>query len=87
MHKNEMSFYITDFISCLLDRTLLYVDTFISSYHQKLPYDAPQLELKATYGLVSPEPFKGASLNPQWTKEVYDKMDAKMAPKPENEVN
>lgn len=50
-------------------------------YHQKLPFDAPQLELKATYGLASPEEFKNITLNTQWTKAVYDKMDAKMAPK------
>lgn len=52
-------------------------------YHQKLPYDPPQLELKATYGLASPEEFQEPSLNPLWSKEVYQKMDAKMAPKAE----
>lgn len=52
-------------------------------YHQKLPFDPPQLELKATYGLASPEEFQEPSLNPLWSKEVYQKMDAKMAPKPE----
>lgn len=54
-------------------------------YHHKVPYDPPQLELKATYGLVSPEAFKSIALSPLWTKDVYEKMDAKMAPKEENE--
>ncbi|CAC5360809.1 BRO1 domain-containing protein BROX [Mytilus coruscus] len=54
-------------------------------YHHKVPYDPPQLELKATYGLVSPEEFKSIALSPLWTKDVYEKMDAKMAPKEENE--
>lgn len=57
-------------------------------YHQKLPYDAPQLELKATYGLAAPEEFKNITLSTQWTKDVYDKMDAKMAPKePDQKTN
>lgn len=52
------------------------------SYHQKVAYDPPILELKATYGLAAPEPFTPPALNPLWSKEVYEKMNAKMAPKP-----
>ncbi|XP_052767823.1 BRO1 domain-containing protein BROX-like [Mya arenaria] len=51
-------------------------------YHQKVAYDPPILELKATYGLVSPEDYKPPELSPLWSLEVYKKMDAKMAPKP-----
>lgn len=54
------------------------------SYHQKVAYDPPILELKATYGLAAPEPFTAPALNPLWTKETYAKMNSKMAPKPEN---
>ncbi|KAL5008433.1 hypothetical protein ScPMuIL_014014 [Solemya velum] len=52
-------------------------------YHQKLPFDPPQLELKATYGLVSPEDFTTPSLSPLWTSDCYQQMNEKMAPKPE----
>ncbi|KAL3872657.1 hypothetical protein ACJMK2_035872 [Sinanodonta woodiana] len=52
-------------------------------YHQKVAYDPPQLELKATYGLVRPEEFQFPTLNSLWTIDVYRKMDAHMAPKPE----
>ncbi|XP_060553070.1 BRO1 domain-containing protein BROX-like [Ruditapes philippinarum] len=51
-------------------------------YHQKVAYDPPILELKATFGLVSPEEFKPADLSPLWSVDVYKKMDSKMVPKP-----
>ncbi|KAH3852043.1 hypothetical protein DPMN_094536 [Dreissena polymorpha] len=51
-------------------------------YHQKVAFDPPILELKATYGLVSPEDYKPPELSPLWSVEVYKKMDSKMAPKP-----
>lgn len=44
-------------------------------YHQKVPVDPPQLELKATYGLVSPEEFEMPSPSPLWTPEVYKGFD------------
>ncbi|KAH9507239.1 hypothetical protein Btru_056699 [Bulinus truncatus] len=40
-------------------------------YHQKVAADAPLLELKATYGLVSPEEYKPPALNTLWSSEVY----------------
>ncbi|XP_064484216.1 BRO1 domain-containing protein BROX-like [Ornithodoros turicata] len=40
-------------------------------FHQKVPKDAPQLELRATYGLVSPEDFQLPPHDPQWTPIVY----------------
>ncbi|XP_029643051.2 BRO1 domain-containing protein BROX [Octopus sinensis] len=42
-------------------------------YHQKIPYDAPVIELKATYGLVTPEEFQPIPVNPIWTPAVYQK--------------
>ena len=64
----------------------LYPNIVLSRFHQKVAYDPPQLELKATYGLVSPEDYQGPNLNPLWTVEVYKKMDAKMAPKTDKQV-
>lgn len=64
--------------------TVLPFDCFFSdSYHQKVAYDPPILELKATYGLAAPEPYTPPALNPLWSKEVYEKMNSKMAPKPQ----
>ena len=59
---------------------------FHYSYHQKVAYDAPILQLKATYGLAAPEKFEKPALYTLWTKEVYDKMNARMAPKQPTEV-
>ena len=63
------------------------IDIICCSYHQKVAYDPPLLELKATYGLVSPEDYKPPELSPLWSPEVYKKMDAKMAPKPGPQVS
>nr|KAG5714476.1 hypothetical protein BaRGS_006922 [Batillaria attramentaria] len=52
-------------------------------YHQKVAYDPPHLELRATYGLVSPEEYQNPSLNPLWTPDAYSKFDVSRAPKPE----
>ncbi|KAL8620011.1 hypothetical protein ACOMHN_015293 [Nucella lapillus] len=52
-------------------------------YHQKVAYDTPQLELRATYGLVSPEEYQPPAINPLWTPETYAKFDTARAPKPE----
>ena len=50
------------------------------SYHQKVPVDAPQLELKATYGLVAPEEFTPPEPSPLWTAEAYKSFDISRLP-------
>uniref|UniRef100_A0A6B0VCP5 Putative signal transduction protein n=1 Tax=Ixodes ricinus TaxID=34613 RepID=A0A6B0VCP5_IXORI len=40
-------------------------------FHQKVPKDAPELELRATYGLVSPEDFQLPPHDKAWTPVVY----------------
>jgi hypothetical protein len=69
----------------MMDTLLFYYFVF-NSYHQKVAYDPPILELKATFGLVSPEEFKPADLSPLWSVDVYKKMDSKMVPKPGPQV-
>ena len=44
-----------------------------------MAYDPPHLELRATYGLVSPEEYQNPAINPLWTPETYAKMDADRA--------
>uniref|UniRef100_A0A4W3JME5 BRO1 domain-containing protein BROX n=1 Tax=Callorhinchus milii TaxID=7868 RepID=A0A4W3JME5_CALMI len=44
-------------------------------YFQKVPPEAPQLELKASYGLVEPQKFELPSLDSQWSPEVYSAFD------------
>ncbi|XP_013781239.1 BRO1 domain-containing protein BROX-like [Limulus polyphemus] len=44
-------------------------------FHQRVPYDPPELELKATYGLVSPEEFKLPTISPLWTPVTYAAFD------------
>ncbi|CAH1791874.1 unnamed protein product [Owenia fusiformis] len=44
-------------------------------YHQKVPPEAPELELKATYGLVKPEEFEIPAPSPLWSKAVYGAFD------------
>jgi len=51
----------------------------IHSYHQKVPYDPPQLELKATYGLVKPDPFALPDSSPLWNPASYAAFDTAMA--------
>lgn len=51
----------------------------IFSYHQKVPYDPPQLELKATYGLVKPEPLSMPEPSPLWNPASYAAFDTAMA--------
>lgn len=62
-------------------------------YFQKVPPEAPQLELKANYGLVEPIPFEFPALSPLWTPETYAAFDIsrglkeeKPKPKQEDEV-
>ncbi|KAJ9588350.1 hypothetical protein L9F63_018276 [Diploptera punctata] len=40
-------------------------------YHQKVPADPPELELKATYGLVSPNDISLSNISPLWTPVSY----------------
>lgn len=40
-------------------------------FHQKVPNDPVQLEMKSTFGLVSPEEFALPPANPQWTPLAY----------------
>jgi len=55
------------------------------SYHQKVPPVAPDLELKATYGLAAPEEFVLPEPNAQWTAAVYKAFDITKMPS-RNEV-
>lgn len=44
-------------------------------YHQKVPYDPPELELRATYGLASPEEYCLPPSAPLWTATTYAAFD------------
>ncbi|XP_035228261.1 BRO1 domain-containing protein BROX-like [Stegodyphus dumicola] len=44
-------------------------------FHQKVPADPVPLEIKATYGLVSPEEFKLPDISPLWTPVAYAAFD------------
>ncbi|KAG8584464.1 hypothetical protein GDO81_008837 [Engystomops pustulosus] len=50
-------------------------------YFQKVPPEAPELELKANYGLVQPVPFEFPAMSPQWTPEVLAGFDLTKRPK------
>ena len=50
------------------------------SYHQKVPLVAPDLEMKATYGLVQPEEYTKPAPSEAWTKQIYDSFDLTKAP-------
>ncbi|XP_030802352.1 BRO1 domain-containing protein BROX isoform X1 [Camarhynchus parvulus] len=50
-------------------------------YFQKVPAEAPQLELKANYGLVEPVPFEFPALNTHWTPETVAAFDLTKRPK------
>lgn len=58
-----------------------YISAFCSSYFQKVPAEAPQLELKANYGLVEPVPFEFPALNTHWTPETVAAFDLTKRPK------
>lgn len=47
----------------------------LSRYFHKVPAEAPQLELKASYGLAEPISFEFPSLSEQCTPEVYATFD------------
>ncbi|XP_043543264.1 BRO1 domain-containing protein BROX isoform X2 [Chiloscyllium plagiosum] len=50
-------------------------------YFQKVPQEAPQLELKANYGLVEPQSFELPALSSQWSQDVYTAFDITKGPK------
>lgn len=48
----------------------------VYSYHEKVAYDPPDLEINdKTFGLVSPEPFELPNIAPLWTAAAYAAMD------------
>ncbi|XP_055437928.1 BRO1 domain-containing protein BROX isoform X2 [Bubalus kerabau] len=50
-------------------------------YFQKVPTEAPQLELKANYGLVEPVPFEFPPPSAHWTPETLAAFDLTKRPK------
>ncbi|XP_072104457.1 BRO1 domain-containing protein BROX [Mobula birostris] len=50
-------------------------------YFQKVPPEAPQLELKASYGLVEPQIFELPALGAAWNQELYAAFDITRGPK------
>ncbi|XP_053316000.1 BRO1 domain-containing protein BROX [Spea bombifrons] len=50
-------------------------------YFQKVPPQAPELELKANYGLVEPVPFELPAISPLWTPETHAGFDLTKRPK------
>ncbi|XP_014669776.1 PREDICTED: BRO1 domain-containing protein BROX-like [Priapulus caudatus] len=44
-------------------------------YHQNVPEEPPELELKATYGLAKPEEFSLSKISSEWTPAVYSAFD------------
>ena len=56
--------------------------TFFCSYHQKVAYDPPELEIKdKTFGLVSPEAFELPTMSPLWTAVAYASFDTALTDK------
>lgn len=51
------------------------------SYFQKIPTEAPQLELKANYGLVEPVPFEFPPTSAHWTPDTLAAFDLTKRPK------
>lgn len=52
----------------------------VCSYFQKVPESAPQLDYKATHGLVEPEAFSAPELSPLWTAKTYQAFDSSKFP-------
>ncbi|XP_064449914.1 BRO1 domain-containing protein BROX isoform X2 [Mirounga angustirostris] len=50
-------------------------------YFQKIPTEAPQLELKANYGLVEPVPFEFPPTSVHWTPDTLAAFDLTKRPK------
>ncbi|OCT79446.1 hypothetical protein XELAEV_18026256mg [Xenopus laevis] len=53
-------------------------------FFQKVPPEAPQLELKANYGLVEPVPFEFPAMSSQWSPETHADFDLTKRPKDDN---
>ena len=52
---------------------------YFISYHQKVPYDPPDLEIKdKTFGLVAPEEYSLPPTAPLWTPVAYAAFDVAM---------
>lgn len=67
-----------DIFSNKINIFFIFLNIFIYnffSYHQKIPYDPPELELKATYGLVAPEDYTIPPHAPLWTPVTYAAFD------------
>ena len=51
-------------------------------YFHKVPPEPPELEMKATYGLASPQDYILPNLHPLWTGDVYAAFDVSKATPP-----
>ena len=40
-------------------------------YHQSVPVEVPELEMKATFGLASPVEYQAPTKSKEWTSEAY----------------
>ena len=55
---------------------------FLSSYFHKVPAEPPELELKATHGLASPQEFSMPAPHALWSADTYTGFDATKANPP-----
>ena len=55
---------------------------FLSSYFHKIPAEPPELELKATHDLASPQEFSMPSPHAMWSADTYAGFDASKANPP-----
>ena len=62
-----------------LVRTLILL---IFRYYQKVPEELPELELKATFGLVAPLPFEVPPVHAIFTEEAYKDFTVQQTPGP-----
>jgi hypothetical protein len=60
--------------------------SLVCRYHQKVPTELPELEVKATYGLAKPEEFQPITPSQLWTPETYAAFDISKAPMPDFSV-
>ena len=51
--------------------TFIFLFNSSYSYHQTVPEEVPELEIKATYGLASPVNYEAPAKSKEWTSEVY----------------
>ncbi|RWS24291.1 BRO1 domain-containing protein BROX-like protein [Leptotrombidium deliense] len=56
-------------------------------YHQRIPSEAPVLEMKATHGLVAPENFELPSISQRWTPVAYSAFDLSKNLNPKDPAN